>query len=561
MASAQTTITKGNNANALDLGTSWVGGTPPGASNIALWDSTVTGANLTGTFSANATWQGIVNTNTTGALQIGPASVGGGNYTLMLGASGIDASTSNQVLNLYAPITLGANQTWSFGTSASNSSIGSSGSGTNFDTNGFTLTINNGSVMLRGNLIGSGNLTKTGTGQLGLAGTNTYAGKTTVDGGTISLTGTILSTSEITSTNNGTFSLDRTGTYSFDNTISGNAKLFKGAATGNATLTGANTYTNVTTIAAGILSVSSLNSVGTGHVTSSNLGAPTTVAGGTIEIGWSTTSGQLTYTGTGETTDRVVRFGSTSSSIGTGTGGATLDQSGTNLLKFTSNFANPGFAGKDERKTLTLQGSTAGTGEISGTITDSVAGTAGQLATSVTKAGTGTWTLSGANTYTGATTVSAGTLLISGTLAGTSGVTVSGGTLQLGAAERINNSATLTLSGGALNVGGFSETLGALALTNATASSLDFASGASILLFAGITSDTGTLAISNWTSGSDSLRFTSNVNLLASSFTVNGGAATILNQGSYFEVVPEPATWALLAFSLTAIMVLRRRMS
>jgi autotransporter-associated beta strand protein len=519
----------------------------------------VTGVNLAATtLGGNLTWAGIVNTNTTGTLQIGPSTAGGGAYTLLLGSGGINASSSNQLLNLYAPITLSANQTWSFGTSASNSSIGFNAV-TNFDTAGFTLTLNNGSVMLRGSLIGAGGLTKIGGGQLGLSGNNTYAGKTTVDGGTISLTGTMSSLSEITSTNNGVFSLDRTGTYSFDNPISGNAKLFKGAATGNATLTGANTYTNVTTIAAGTLSVSSLNSVGTGHVTSSNLGAPTTVAGGTIEIGWSTTSGQLTYTGTGETTDRVVRFGSISSSIGTGTGGATLDQSGSNLLKFTSNFANPGFAGKDERKTLTLQGSTAGTGEISGTITDSVAGNAGQLATSVTKAGTGTWTLSGANTYTGATTVSAGTLLISGTLAGTSGVTVSGGTLQLGAAERINNSATLTLSGGALNVGGFSETLGALALTNATASSLDFASGASILLFSGITSDTGTLAITNWTSGSDSLRFTSNANLLASSFTVNGGAATILNQGGYFEVVPEPATWALLAFSLTTVMVLRRR--
>ena len=58
-------------------------------------------------------------------------------------------------------------------------------------------------------------------------------------------------------------------------------------------------------------------------------------------------------------------------------------------------------------KTLTLQGSTAGTGEFGGAIVDNSVGNT----TAVTKAGTGTWTLSGANTYTGGTTVNAGTLL------------------------------------------------------------------------------------------------------------------------------------------------------
>ena len=73
----------------------------------------------------------------------------------------------------------------------------------------------------------------------------------------------------------------------------------------------------------------------------------------------------------------------------------------------------------DNRKILTLThvessstGTNPGSGEISGSIGDSVSGTAGQLATSVTKAGSGTWTLSGANTYSGTTRVQAGTLAI-----------------------------------------------------------------------------------------------------------------------------------------------------
>ena len=57
-------------------------------------------------------------------------------------------------------------------------------------------------------------------------------------------------------------------------------------------------------------------------------------------------------------------------------------------------------------------GTNPGSGEISGSIGDSLTGTAGQRATSLTKAGSGTWTLSGSNTYSGATKVQAGTLAI-----------------------------------------------------------------------------------------------------------------------------------------------------
>ena len=97
-----------------------------------------------------------------------------------------------------------------------------------------------------------------------------------------------------------------------------------------------------------------------------------------------------------------------------------VDQSGTGNLKFTSDLTATG----NGAKTLTLQGSTAGTGEIAGKIVDSTS------ATAVAKSGSGTWVLSGANVYSGGTTVSAGTLLAnntSGSVTGSGAITVNGG--------------------------------------------------------------------------------------------------------------------------------------
>jgi hypothetical protein len=41
--------------------------------------------------------------------------------------------------------------------------------------------------------------------------------------------------------------------------------------------------------------------------------------------------------------------------------------------------------------------------------------------------------------------------------------------------------------------------------------------------------------------------------------TSGGSVWAVVNHNSEFAVIPEPATWALLAFSLTTIMALRRR--
>ena len=47
----------------------------------------------------------------------------------------------------------------------------------------------------------------------------------------------------------------------------------------------------------------------------------------------------------------------------------------------------------------------------------------------------------------------------------------------------------------------------------------------------------------------------------AEAFTFNNGnqLITFREASGYLNVVPEPTTWALLAFSLTTVMILRRR--
>ena len=108
-----------------------------------------------------------------------------------------------------------------------------------------------------------------------------------------------------------------------------------------------------------------------------------------------------------------------------------LDQSGTGALLFAGSVTATG-AGS---KTLTLQGSSAGTGEISGVISNNTT----TNKTSLLKQGTGKWILSGTNTYSGGTTLAQGTLVLGNVNA------LGSGSLTISAGATLDVNSTFTL--------------------------------------------------------------------------------------------------------------------
>jgi autotransporter-associated beta strand protein len=182
----------------------------------------------------------------------------------------------------------------------------------------------------------------------------------------------------------------------------GGSFLFRKCGPGIIELSGDNVYTGQTILESGTLIVSSLNNFTEGtRMASSSLGVPMDIEAGEIVIGKEGKDGDcaLIYNGAGEATDRVMNLAGKDAAV-------TFDQSGTGLIKFTSDILISGYGAN---KGIVLKGDTAGAGEIAGVIADPHDRT-GEALTSVTKSGTGKWTLSGINTYSGPTTVSAGTL-------------------------------------------------------------------------------------------------------------------------------------------------------
>jgi fibronectin-binding autotransporter adhesin len=193
----------------------------------------------------------------------------------------------------------------------------------------------------------------------------------------------------------------------------------------------ANTYSGATYILGGTLSIGSFSSLGTSNSAAGNLYIA---------------NGNLTYTGPGESTDRLFTFGNSGVVTIAASGSGALNFTNTGSLAFasTSTLTNNAIAAS-----LTLTGSNTAVNTFAPKITDVATIVTTNVTTSVTKSGAGTWALTNANTYTGPTTITAGTLVV--------GV---GGTGSLGNSPvAVNSAATLGGSGAiggtvAINTGG-----------------------------------------------------------------------------------------------------------
>ncbi|QQO34452.1 autotransporter outer membrane beta-barrel domain-containing protein [Bradyrhizobium diazoefficiens] len=275
-----------------------------------------------------------------------------------------------------------------------------------------------------GNLVlNNGTLTYTGAG--GAAGTTDRSFTLGPSGGTLDASGT----GAVTFTGAGPIAfssantaqmLTLTGTNTGNNGLAaqitdngtGKTSLIK-AGIGTWILNNANsTYTGVTSINGGVLGVSHLANGGQ----ASSIGASSSAASNLV-IG---NNSVLRYTGTGDSTDRLFTLAAGTSAI---------ESSGTGAINFT-NTAAITYSGSGTR-TIGLGGTNTSFNTMGATITDGPGG-----ATTLSKSGTGTWVLTGNNTYTGNTVINDGNLMIGN--GGTSG--------NAGAGNVIVNSATSTLS-------------------------------------------------------------------------------------------------------------------
>ena len=394
---------------------------------------------------------------------------------------------------------------------------------------------------------GIGGLTKTGAGILTLTGSNTYSGPTTLSAGSL-LIGASNNLGDGSATNTitiGTATL-RSTANSYDLgvnraiTLTGNGKIQADAGT----LTVSGTVTNganlFTLFGAGNISVSGV--IGTGatptgglNIGSTTLPANVTLSGNNLFTGnvslpanntqpkavlTLTNSGALgvgpktvSSTGANGTNGGEIHLQnniSLASDISFNVSGFTIyNDSGSNTINGNITMASGAGATylTSTSGTLTVNGNMSATatarslrlrGDGNGVITGIIANGSTVDLPVLKDLGTGTWTLSGANTYTGGTTVSAGTL-------------------ALGASHTIPDVSAVSIGSATLDAATFTDTVGTLDVTSTA--TINLGTGAK-LVFAnssGVGSGTwaGTLTITgDFVSGS-SLNFGSSTGLTA----------------------------------------------
>lgn len=386
------------------------------------------------------------------------------------------------------------------------------------------------------------------------------------DGGDLVLSGRVLSDGSTTSSffKNGPGTLVLSGT---DSTYTGVTQINGGvlevthlANAGQASSIGASANTVARNLA-GIFGAN-VSTSGTTNSTAADAPLPSLILGN---------GGTLRYVGTGDSTDRLIGLlpGRRAPSDLVTTA-VSIEASGSGALKFTNtgdvihihNYA-------DLFRILNLTGTNTDDNTFNLALTD-VTSSAGLVRNQLTKTGSGTWILSGDNSYTGGTTVEDGKLILTGANTGTGEIRVNGGILLVDGDNSGAIGAILLADSGKL---GGSGTIGG---------SVHFGLGAGIIF-----DPTKTLTINGATVTFDGFGMADVIGLNSSialgTYTLLDGSATMdftnvgnygienayaLGDGkyAYFQsgslnvlIVPEPSTGVLIGFGAGFLAWRRRR--
>ena len=420
--------------------------------------------------------------------------------------------------------------------------------------------MNNVGTTYTGTLSGAGGMTKVGTGNLCLTAANTYQGSTIVNGGTLTIgaggTSGSLSPGSLLSIGSGAtlaFNLSNTATQGIgfsSNPISGAGGITQ-LGPGLLVLNAANTFSGTTSIAGGTLLLS--NSLALQN-------SPLAVSGGTIAFDPAVSSHAFALGGLIGTCNIALSDGTNPLNLAVGNNvssttyagvlsgngslqkvgsntitltGANTFQGGTTVSGGTLALGNPNALSSNGSITFaggTLRYAVSGVKDYSSAIANSsgaikidpngflvtFGGAIGASNTAgLTKLGSGTLALAGANTYSGTTTLAAGWLILSNSLA------LQNSTLSLSAGALAFNPAVTSHS---FTVGGLAGTV-AVALTDGTNPiCLSVGNNSVGTQYSGILSGSGALM----KVGTGSLIMTA-ANTYTGATIINGGTVTLTN--------------------------------
>ncbi len=438
----------------------------------------------------------------------------------------MDLSTVNLVANTV--LNLGANRTarlFKFG-DTSGAQTWTVSAGNTITLSGTTpgFEVQSGIVaQIDANVAGTLGLTKTDTGRLILAGSSSYSGGTTISEGTLQIgndgaTGNLGTGNVI---NNATLQFNRTGTLDVANAISGTGAVTVDCpiGAGTITLSGANSFSGTVDINSGALEITNSAALGTGtkivKINTGTTGNPQLRldgSGGNIVI-----PATISYQTSNDANGAIVNDAGNNTIAGpitlTGGGGNTRIYSNAGTLTL-SGAINSNFSGRS----LKLMG--AGSGNVSGVISNG----SPILAVGVSKEESGTWTLSGNNTFGGGTSVVAGTLIIANpnalgigglTLTGSTGTTsiTAGAVLDLNGQQGVSES--ITVRGTGIGNGG--------ALINSSATAASIVSGVATITTTAGGDHSAVPAVTLSGGGGTGATATASLGLSAASFTISGG--------------------------------------